>query len=384
MTRNPTMKAACLVIALMTALAGSALPASADVSMSAEYAHGIVVDGLVGDWQGIAGTTFTMIRPGATTERMENALTVKFTYDDANLYALFIVVDDYDYNATNHDLSPAIAVLWRIDAAATPEMGGGSGNVDVWHWELDCAAGALSGFYLKSGNDPDCNLDDEWSSSPSNRKDDNISNELYGVWAHTNMAAPGSAGSWIFEMRRSLTTADTRNQDRQFEAGGSYAMAFAYWDPDETVDGWTPAGHFATCKDPVTLNFSWINVTLAPPAIETQLAATQAELEDTSADLAAAQAQLASAQAEITATHAALNSSDAAQAAQAALITAQKAEITSAAGAASTASMLGLLGVVLGAAAIGVAFMMGRKAGGAKPSAPAESKKDEKKPNEGW
>lgn len=370
---------ACIAIALVAALAATALPASADVSVSAGYGHGIVVDGLIGDWQGIPGTTLTMIRPAAMSERMVDGLTVKLAYDDANLYMLVMVADDYDYNATDHDLSPALAVLWRIDAAATPDMGGGRGNVDVWHWELDCGAGALSGFNLLSGNDPDCNFDDEWSSSPTVRKDDNLTNELYGVWAHTNMAAAGSAGSWIFEMRRSLQTGDTLNQDRQFESGGSYGMAIAYWDADETVAGWTPAGHYATCMDPATLDFSWLNVTLAAPAFETQLAAAEAQIDLTSSQLAAAQAQLATAQVELAATHAALNATKAEQGAQ---LTAQKAEINAASGAASTATMFGLLGVVLGAAAIGVAFLMGRRAGGgAKPSDAVPPKE---KPEEKW
>ena len=241
-----------------------AQPAAADVSLSIGEYNGIAIDGLVGDWAGVPGTTLTLIRPLATTERIVDGLTVKLAYDDANIYVLVLVNDDFDYNATDHLKSAALAVLWQIDPAATPDMGGGTGNVDIWHWELDCAAGALSGYNLRSGNDPDCNFDDEWASDISSRFDDGQANELYGAWSHTNMSAPGAPGTWIFEMRRSRNTTDTMNQDRQFAVNETVGMSIAYWDADETPTGWLPWGHYTTCKDPVTLDFSWINVTMVP------------------------------------------------------------------------------------------------------------------------
>lgn len=250
-------------IALALAIAPSGL-AAADVGVDVGKFTGIVIDGLVGDWENVTGTTVTMIRPLATTERLVNGLTLKLAYDDANIYVLVLIQDDFDYNATDHEKSGSVAVLWQIDPAATPDMGGGNGNVDIWHWELDCSAGVLSGYSLTSGNDPACNLDDEWASSITDRFDDTQANELYGVWSHTDTSAPGAPGTWIFEMRRSLRTMDTLNQDRQFAAGGTYGLSIAYWDPDQSATGWEPSGHYATCKDPVTLDFSWIDVTLVP------------------------------------------------------------------------------------------------------------------------
>lgn len=259
--------AACWIALAM--ILGSAPRAAADVSVSAREYDGIVIDGFVGDWAGVAGTTITLIRPLATTERLVNGLTLKVAYDDANIYVLAMINDDFDYNATDYHLSGSVAVLWQIDPAATPDMGGGMGNVDIWHWELDCGPGVPSGTNLLSGNDPSCNFDDEWASDVFLRRDDTIANELYGVWSHTNMSAPGAPGFWIFEMRRSLKTSDTMNQDRQFTVNQSVGMAVAYWDPDETPTGFTNSGHYATCRDPATLDFSWIDVTLVyvpPPA----------------------------------------------------------------------------------------------------------------------
>lgn len=229
--------------------------------------HGIIVDGFADDWSGVAGTTFTMIRPLATSERLENATTVKMVYDDANIYMLVTVDDDFNYNATDHHKSGAIAVLWQIDPAATPDMGGGLGNVDIWHWELDSAPfEPAGGPTWGTGNDPEGNFDDEWASNVFNRLDDTEGNELYGAWSHTNMSAENATGTWIFEMRRTLTTSDTMNEDYQFAAGATVGMAIAYWDADEIGPGagWTASGHYASCRDPATLDFNWIQVTLEP------------------------------------------------------------------------------------------------------------------------
>lgn len=250
------------VIAMMLAFAS---PVTADVGLSGVKFHGIVVDGLADDWAAITGITLTLIRPFAPTERLVDGMTVKVAYDDANIYMLVMITDDFDYNATDHRKSGALAVLWQIDAAARPDMGGGLGNVDIWHWELDSgpfepAGGPTWG----TGDDPEGNFDDEWSSSVTNRFDDTVGNELYGVWSHSNMSDQGAPGFWIFEMRRTLTTSDTLGEDYQFAVGQSVGMAVAYWDVDETVDGWTDAGHYSSCKDPDTLDFSWIDVTLEP------------------------------------------------------------------------------------------------------------------------
>ncbi len=254
-----------IALALLLTLA---TPATADVDYNANVFHGIVVDGLADDWASIPGTTLTMIRPLATSERLTDALTVKVAYDDANIYVLVLMEDDFDYNATaDHHLSGALAVLWQIDAAATPDMGGGLGNVDIWHWELDSGPfEPAGGPTVGTGNDPEGNFDDEWADHflPGRRHDDTLANELFGVWSHTNMSAQGAPGSWIFEMRRTLTTSDTLNEDYQFTVGGTAGLALAYWDADETDTGWTDAGHYASCRDPDTLDFSWIQVTLIP------------------------------------------------------------------------------------------------------------------------
>ncbi len=252
------------VLALMLSFAP---PVAADVDVTAVKYHGIVIDGLVGDWAGINGTTVTLIRPFATSQRIVDGLTLKVAYDDANIYVLAMVNDDFDYNATDHHLSGSITVLWQTEPAATPDMGGGNGLVDMWHWELDTGPGVPAGGpNYTGGNDPIGNFDDEWAIAPgsANRGDDALGNELYGVWSHTNMSAQGAPGFWIFEMRRPLTTSDTLNEDYQFTVGGTAGMAFAYWDADQTPTGWTAAGHYASCRDPSTLDFSWINVTLEP------------------------------------------------------------------------------------------------------------------------
>lgn len=248
-----------------------AQPAAAQVAVSAPKYTGIVIDGLADDWAGVPATTVTLIRPFATNERLTDGLILKVAYDDANVYVLAMIVDDFDFNATDHEQSGSIAILWQIDPAATPDMGGGNGMVDMWHWELDVGPGVPAGGpNYTGGNDPIGNLDDEWAMGPGNRGDDLQGNELSGVWSHTNLSAPGATGSWIFEMRRPLVTSDSMNQDVQLAPNATFGMAVAYWDPDQTATGWTPSGHYASCVDPDTLNFdSWIDVTLEPLVLPT-------------------------------------------------------------------------------------------------------------------
>ncbi|MFW9802177.1 MAG: ethylbenzene dehydrogenase-related protein [Candidatus Thorarchaeota archaeon] len=240
-------------------------PVAADVNLTAPKYSGIVVDGLADDWAGVDGIDLTLIRPMASSERLEDGLTLKVAYDDANIYVLAMIHDDYDFNETDPHDSGSLAVLFQIDDAARVDMGGGLGNVDIWHWELETPPGVPAGGPdFESGNDPEGNFDDEWAFDVEDRHDDTMANELYGVWSHTgNLSLRGSDGTWIFEMRRSLTTSDTMDEDAQFSAGGTFGMAIAYWDADQTATGWEHDGHYASCRDPATLDFSWIQVSLA-------------------------------------------------------------------------------------------------------------------------
>jgi len=226
----------------------------------------ITVDGDNADWAAITGLTVTLMQieippgvdwdaPGVVTPI---DATVKVATDDSKIYVLFEVPDDYDFNPTDHNFSASPNVMFLIDPAAGPHMGAddpdyetGLGMVDLWHWELDCAAGVMSGGGdAGSGNDPDCNLDDEYSTDPETREDDGggdpnaaAENSIAGVWSHTN-ATIGGAGTWIFEMSRPLQTGDP--EDAQFAAGGIAKMALAYFDADEGLTGWTDTGHLVS------------------------------------------------------------------------------------------------------------------------------------------
>ncbi len=191
---------------------------------------------------------------------------LRVAIDSERIYVLMEVPDDYDFVPDNHKLAAAIGVMFRIDEPAAPHMGTTEedqdtslGKVDIWHWELDCGPGALSGGNdIASGNDPDCNMDDEYSTTPEEREDDgtaNAENSLAGVWDHTARAqGNGADGTWIFEMSRPLNTGDP--DDAQFTPGGTAAIALAYWDADETDAGWTDAGHIQSSSS------GWIEVTL--------------------------------------------------------------------------------------------------------------------------
>ena len=236
----------------------------------------ITVDGDDSDWADIEGATFQIDQimvPGGSHIEFDpvapKEVTLRVASDGTNIYALVEVEDTFDYVPDDHGLSAAMAVMFRIDDPAAPHMGVEAddldtslGMVDIWHWELDCGPGQLSGGQgIVGGDDPECNLDDEYSTTPEEREDDgdgdlpnpDAENSLTGVWNHT-ADAPGGAGTWMFEMSRPLTTGDP--QDGQLASGGTAHMAIAYWDPKESPTGWSDAGHLQSA------DLGWIDVTL--------------------------------------------------------------------------------------------------------------------------
>lgn len=227
----------------------------------------ITVDGDASDWEGIDGLTLTL-EAIANEEVDSHDASVKVAHDGDYLYVLFEVTDDYNWVADDAHLSAAAAVQWAVDTEAGAHMGAQEsdretslGIVDLWHWELECAAGEETGGEVSepgadadAGDDGGCNFDDEWSEVPKTREDDNGSgaeNSLLGVWSHSAPTADAD-GTWIFEMRRPLETGDER--DAQFAVGETALMALAYWDPDQSPEGWADDGHVQSS------NQGWIEV----------------------------------------------------------------------------------------------------------------------------
>ena len=278
------MKGNARIVATVVALAAAALiltlsgsdGARAQLTLAAAEAT-ITVDGDNADWAAIGGLNVTLTQPDLTgypdwdppgVVDPINAV-VKVAIDATNIYVLFEVTDDYDFNGpvptADHNLSASPNVMFLIDPAAGPHMGAGPddfeaplGTVDLWHWELDCDYNVLSGGGAAgSGNDPDCNLDDEFSTDPEAREDDggdvanpnpNGENSLAGMWGHTGRAGGiDTPGTWIFEMSRPLQTGDP--EDAQFAACGTASMALAYFDADESEVGWTDTGHLTSADE---------------------------------------------------------------------------------------------------------------------------------------
>jgi len=246
----------------------------------------ITVDGDDSDWADIEGATIPLKQidvdewDPAQVRDLEIDIgplppvdaTLKVATDEENIYVLMEVPDGFDYNPDPlmHNFSASIAVMFRIDEAAPahmgveePDLGASLGFVDIWHWELDCGPGEMAGGG-DTGDDPECNLDDEYAPNPEDREDDGGGdtpnnptgeNSLSGVWTHTAAASgAGAEGTWIFEMSRPLQTGDT--QDAQFASGENAYLSLAYFDPNESVEGWTDAGHLQSADE------GWIEVAL--------------------------------------------------------------------------------------------------------------------------
>ena len=221
----------------------------------------ILIDGDPSDWADIPGVDVTL-NPITNEPSTPHDATVKVAHDDTNAYVLFQVQDDLNWNGENGHLSASAAVEWAIDGGAGEAMGSldadrqtSLGMVDIWHWELECGTGVVSGGTQAGpgdgtgGNDSGCNFDDEYASQTDVREDDDTAsaeNSLTGVWTHSATAEDGD-GTWTFEMSRPLNTSDS--QDAVFESGSSSLMNVAYWDPDTSSEGWDDDHHVVTAMD---------------------------------------------------------------------------------------------------------------------------------------
>ncbi len=231
----------------------------------------ITVDGDPSDWNLVPGLATTLEpifdRAGDSIESKD--VTIKMAHDDEFIYTLFMVVDDYDFNADDPHLTASPSWMFPVDTGgphmgADDELGENStGMVDIWHWELECLGDVASGGSANPpgdgkdpGNDSGCNFDDEWATDAETREDDNLDgaeNSLLGHWMHTN-PINGEPGVWYFEASRPLQTGDAG--DAQFTVGESTLLALAYWDADFGPDGWTDDTHVQSS------NQGWIQINL--------------------------------------------------------------------------------------------------------------------------
>lgn len=267
-------------------LGASAVGTAAQEPISIDAASAsITIDGDASDWADVPGTAVTLeqldlsLLPPAQADEIEFGPIVpievqfKVANDADNIYMLVEVPTAFDYVVDNHNLSPAIAVQAKVVPEASTHMGSeeadlfiSTGMVDIWHWELDCGPGELSGGGASAegrvaGGDDPCNMDDEYSTTPDMREDDGggdepneaAENSLLGSWSHS-AADIGGEGTWVFEMARPLSTGDP--QDASWEAGGTAELVLAWWDPNETDEGWTDAGHLTNAYD------GWVTVNL--------------------------------------------------------------------------------------------------------------------------
>jgi hypothetical protein len=238
--------------------------------LAAPLVEPLSIDGDPSDWEGIPELTMTL-RPTVGESAPEHEAAVRVAHDGEFIYVLFTVDDDFNWSEIDPRFAGAPAVMWPIDSAAGPHMGGEDpsglpalGMVDIWYWRLECPIGVEQGGFLdedtsgKAGNDDVCNLDDEYATEPEEVEDDDDAsseNSLLGAFGHSNPVEDG-AGTWYFEFRRPLQTGDLL--DAQFEPGVTARLALAYWDPDAGDAGWGRRDHVQSSDD------GWIDVTLEP------------------------------------------------------------------------------------------------------------------------
>ena len=233
------------------------------------------IDADLSEWADIEGVSHSLASINGESYMEGELSTYKCQYDSERIYFSIEIPGEYKFNATDNHHCASVATMTKIGVDATfYNMGGcpdactgdvipetcDSHRVDIGaHWELATtqegfaynidtttiaqASSSLTG----TGDDPNANNDDEYAVNPYCRYDDNdanASNEWGGAWKHTN-PVEGELGTYVFELVRTLKTASTLT-DAQFSPGGTHQIGVAFWDPFETEDGWTDAGHFVS------------------------------------------------------------------------------------------------------------------------------------------
>lgn len=217
----------------------------------------ITIDGAISDWSDYTASDLELKDPLNDADTQVYTAKIKIAHDDSDIYFLIQIDDKYQaYNFSSgnfvHEQTVALGVSFNINGSSR-HMGSESassqtvsaGYADIMHWELETAAGVVntgSAAGVNKGNSP-TNMDDEWANKTTSRYDDKVDNPWTGVWEHT-AKTNGSAGTYIFEMKRKLTNSDP--MDVQFEMNKKYEITIAYWTPFETADGWTDSGHYTS------------------------------------------------------------------------------------------------------------------------------------------
>ncbi len=210
----------------------------------------IKIDGDSSDWSDIPAADLELESykklPG------EYKIDVKIAYDGTTVYFLVEIPDEYFFTAGNPEMSPALAMATPINASEGAHMGAPSednldkseGFVDIMHWETGLGEhGVVAGDNGTATGKGIGGLDDEFASTPFDRHDDVGENGWTGVWDHTTTTyTNGDAGKYIFEYSRSMNAAE--DTDASYKDGGESEIFFAYWNPQETGDGWTANGHY--------------------------------------------------------------------------------------------------------------------------------------------
>ena len=238
------------------------------------------LDGDLMDWDAVEGGITTELRSMFGMSYALGEPTYKCVHDGEKIYFSMEIPGEYRFSADDDKKCAAIGTMMPIGSMAgyinmggCPEtMANGCADgipdtcadymVDLGaHWELKTTEMGVEypmNPSTGSGNDLIANNDDEYGSSSFCRPDDddaNAGNEWAGAWSHSN-PVEGEMGMYKFEIARTLTTPSSVT-DAQMAVGETYKFGIAFWDPYETVDGWTAAGHFVT-----GCSAEWIHLTI--------------------------------------------------------------------------------------------------------------------------
>jgi hypothetical protein len=228
----------------------------------------ITIDGDASDWAKVDPEHFELRDPIDSTDTVTYEAKLRIAYDDNDIYFLVEIEEKYQFESSNEQeeanggeaehgrQNVAIGLAFSINGTdSSRHMGSESstsptsvGFADIMHWEVETDPGVVNtGSNGIEGrmDEGSSNLDDMYSSATygGSRSEDKIDQAWTGAWDHTNKV-DGALGTYIFELKRPLTNND--DLDAQFEIGKRNEITIAFWTPFETINGWTPSGHYTS------------------------------------------------------------------------------------------------------------------------------------------
>ena len=213
----------------------------------------ITIDGNETEWEDILDHDFTLSSPVNPTDSYTVPAELKVAYDANYVYFFVVIIEKFQgYNLTKaaetdsfvHDQMWGLGLAFSINGSDSSRHMGATnendptsvGYADIMHWEAEVPMGVATS---------SAGFEDMWATAWADKEVDAAGNAWTGAWMHSN-PTNGTDGEYTFELKRALTNNDPN--DAQFKMNAKNEITIAFWDPFQSVNGWTDDGHYTSSE----------------------------------------------------------------------------------------------------------------------------------------